>query len=311
MHTILSLAVVTVAEASIGIFVKLVGDAIPIYTLNFYRVFFAALFLLAMTPLVRSASLRYPKQNTRDILIVGALIAAQISFFNIAMSLAPVANVVIFWSVAPFFVFIFSTLFLNEKPRPVYVWIFLLALVGIVTAEPISFADSLTSPTNLGNIIALFDGAIYAAMVTYMRFEGKTETSTDIMWFMIAASIYLSPALFLFGPGELMTMNSSPALPFAAPALVWAVCLGVLSTGLAFLFISLVLHRINANIYSLVDIIVSPVIAAMFAYAVFYEVPSVRTIIGGVILLVAAFLLTYLRNRAQSSQPQQVPVSSK
>jgi drug/metabolite transporter (DMT)-like permease len=310
MHTILSLAVVTVAEASIGIFVKLVGDAVPIYTLNFYRVFFAALFLLAMTPLVRSASLRYPKQNTRDILIVGALIAAQISFFNIAMSLAPVANVVIFWSVAPFFVFIFSTLFLNEKPRPVYMWIFLLALVGIVTAEPISFADSLTSPTNLGNLIALFDGAIYAAMVTYMRFEGKTETSTDIMWFMIAASIYLSPALFIFGPGELMAMNSSPALPFAAPALVWAACLGVLSTGTAFLFISLVLHRINANIYSLVDIIVSPVIAALFAYAVFYEVPSIRTIIGGAILLVAAFLLTYLRNRAQSSQSQQVAVSS-
>ncbi|PSO44649.1 hypothetical protein BRC21_01070, partial [Candidatus Saccharibacteria bacterium SW_7_54_9] len=50
MKTFLSLLAVTLAEATIGVFVKLTGDAVPIFTLNFYRVLFAAFFLgVAMT----------------------------------------------------------------------------------------------------------------------------------------------------------------------------------------------------------------------------------------------------------------------
>ena len=45
MKAALALGVVTVAEATIGIFVKLTGDAVPVLALNFYRVFFAVLLL--------------------------------------------------------------------------------------------------------------------------------------------------------------------------------------------------------------------------------------------------------------------------
>lgn len=308
MKTFISLTIVTLAEASIGIFVKLVGDdAVPIFTLNFYRVLFAAVFLAITVPLFSNGTLAYPKNNTRDILIIGALIAAQISFFNIAMSLAPVANVVIFWSVAPFFVFIFSTFFLNEKPRLVHLLIFGLAIVGIVIAEPLSFAGELFSEENLGNVIALFDGAIYAAMVTYIRNEGKTETSVDIFWYMTAAAVYLSPAIVIFGVGDLLTYTSAAALSFSAPVIVWVVSLGVISTGLAFLFISLVLHDINANIYSLVDIIVSPIVAAVLAYLVFESVPDYRMIGGGFVLLIAGFWLTMVMDKKKQEGQKAVP----
>src|SRR6056297_2359124 len=136
MNYILPLFIVTLAEASIGVFVKLTGSNVPIFTLNFYRVFFATIFLGIIIFLFKKEKIKYPKNNIKDTLVVGFLIALQISFFNVAMSLAPIANVVIFWSVAPFFTFIFSTIFLKEKPSKAHVLIFLLAIIGIFIAKP-------------------------------------------------------------------------------------------------------------------------------------------------------------------------------
>lgn len=312
MTAALALGVVTVAEASIGIFVKLAGDQVPVLALNFYRVFFAAIFLLIVMSLFSKASLRFPEKNVRDIAIIGALIALQISLFNYAMTLTTVANAVVFWSVAPFFVFIFSSIFLGEKPRPVYGIVFLLAFVGIVIAEPITFSFASWSTVQLGNAVALSTGVVYAALVTYLRSEGKTETKVDMLWFMVAASVYLAPTLLFVGVGDVFAVSSATLFGANVPVILWLVGLGMFSTGLAYYCIGYVLKNMNANIYSLIDIIVSPLIAACFAFLVFTEVPSVSLVKGGAILLLSGALLTVLRTRKKKklfSKRKMLPVS--
>lgn len=286
MKTFLALLAVTLAEATIGVFVKLTGDAIPIFTLNFYRVLFAAGFLALAMTFIDKNFWRFPRRNARDVLIVGLLIALQISFFNIAMSIAPIANVVIFWSIAPFFVFIFSWLFLGEKAKKEYVFIFIIAFIGLVIAKPLEGGEM------LGNLIALGDGAIYAGLVTYMRHEGTTESTNDVFWFMLAAVILLSPALVIFGTGSLLASSSHLLFGMEVPTLLWVVSLGVISTGVAYLFISIVLKTIDANVYSLVDIVVSPIVAAFFGFLIFNEVPSIDIVYGGALLLISGFWLT-------------------
>ncbi len=295
-----SLLIVALTEASIGVFVKLVGDDIPVQALNFYRVSFAALFLLVAVPFVETDFWKFPTQNFRDIFVIGVLIALQISFFNLAMTLAPIANVVIFWSVAPFFVFIFSAIFLDEQPRWTHMLIFLVAMIGIYLAKPLEGGHA------LGNMIALGDGAIYAALVTYIRKEETTETRNDTFWFMAVATGLLLPFAVVFGPGDVTTFN------YGAPVLLWAACLGVVSTGMAYFFISLALERVNANVYSLVDIVTSPVLAALFGYLVFAEVPSTNMIYGGALLLGAGLWLSTqmgrtdeVKHRAQAPQGEQ------
>lgn len=297
MWAILALTVVTVAEASIGIFVKLVDGQVPIWTLNFYRVFFATITILPLMWLFNRNSLRFPDKNWRDILLIGALIATQISLYNTAMTLAPVANVVVFWSVAPFFVFIFSTVFLGERPKPVYALVFLFALVGIVIAEPVTLFAGAWSAVQFGNFLALCTGVVYAALVTYLRSEGKTESRVDIFWSMLAAAVFLSPALWFSGFGGVWVTSTTTLLGTPVPVLLWVVGLGVFATGFSFFFISLVLRQISANVYSLIDIIVSPIIAALLAWWLFVEVPSTSTVIGGTLLLIAGALLTSLRSR--------------
>jgi len=284
--TVLLLGLITVSEATIGVFVKLTDGRIPIQTLNFYALAFATVFLMAAMPLATGQRLRFPRGNLTDTIVIGVLIAAQISVFNFAMTLAPIANVVIFWSVAPFFTFLFSWLFLGERARKSYLWIFALALAGIVVAKP------LEGGYMAGNLVALGDGAVYAAMVTYMRYEGKTEAGNAIAWSMLAGALALSPAALLAGPGAVTATIAYPALGMALPVMLWAVCLGVVSTGFAYFGISIVLRRLRANAYALVDIIVSPVVAALLGYLIFGEVPAPTMILGGAMLLAAGFWLT-------------------
>ncbi len=285
MKLFIPLLLVTLAEATIGIFVKLTGDSIPILTLNFYRVLFATLFLVLTILLIKKNLPKFPKNNKKDVFTVGLLIALQISIFNWAMSLAPIANVVLLWSVAPFFVFIFSATFLGEKPKKIHLLIFLLAFLGIFIMKPFSGGFI------LGNSLALFDGAVYAAMVTYLRHEGNQKQGEDIVWSMAVAALILLPTLLISGIGDITQISSQSLFGLHLPAIIWAICLGVISTGVAFLFISIVIKDINANIYSLIDIIVSPIVAAILGYLILNEIPSQNIVYGGSILLLAGVWL--------------------
>lgn len=296
MITVLLLALITVSEATIGVFVKLTDGRIPVQTLTFYAMGFATIFLFIARGLATRQWPRFPVGNVKDTAIIGVLIAAQGGAFNFAMSLVPIANAVIFWSIAPFFVFIFSALFLGEKARTSYILIFAVALVGIAVANPLSGGHM------LGNLVALATGAIYAAMITYMRYEGKSETGNDIAWSLLVATLSLSPFLLLAGAGEVMTTIAYPALGVELPVMLWAAGLGVVSTGFAYFGISIVLKSINANVYSLVDIIVSPMVATAFGYLIFAEIPGRGIIFGGALMLSAGLWLTREMSRGAENR---------
>ena len=293
MKTVLLLLLITLSEATIGVFVKLTDGRIPIQTLNFYAILTAAVFLMLTLPVATGRPIRLPLGNLKDTAVIGVLIATQISVFNYAMTLVPIANAVIFWSVAPFFTFIFSAFFLGERAGFGHILIFGIAIVGIVLAKP------LAGGYMIGNLVALTDGAIYAAMITYMRYEGKSETGNDIAWSMLTAAFVLSPALLIYGTGDVLGMAENERLGITAPVGLWALALGLVSTGFAYFGISIVLKTLNANVYSLVDIIVSPIVASTLGFLVFAEVPATSMIYGGGLLLLAGFLLTRMMSREQ------------
>lgn len=78
--------------------------------------------------------------------------------------------------------------------------------------------------------------------------------------------------------------------------------MGIVSTGFAYFGISIVLKSIDANVYALVDIIVSPVVASIFGYLIFTEVPGRGIIYGGALLLATGFWLTREMSRGRENQ---------
>ena len=79
----------------------------------------------------------------------------------------------------------------------------------------------------------------------------------------------------------------------------------MVSTGVAYMFITIALQRISANVYSLVDIVVSPVVAAVFGYLIFNEVPSTNLVFGGVLLLGSGFWLARTMVQDQAAEREQ------
>lgn len=296
MKTWMLLALITMSEATIGVFVKLTDGRIPVQTLTFYAFLFATAFLMLAMPKANKQPLELPHGNWKDTFLIGALIAAQSGFFNYAMTLVPIANAVIFWSVAPFFTFILSWLFLGEKAKKSYILIFGIALTGIVIAKP------LQEGYMLGNMVALGVGAIYAAMITYMRHEGKTETGNDIAWSLLFAALIMSPSVIFVGLGDVTGMIRYESLGVSLPVMLWAAGLGLISIGFAYFGISIVLKSINANIYSLVDIIVSPAVATLWGFLIFNEVPPTSMLYGGVLLLGAGAWLTREMSRSDTTR---------
>lgn len=281
---------ITILEALIGIWVKLAGKSIPIFTLNFYRALFALSSIFLVFLILNRKGLILKKVDIIPSIIIGFLIASQISLFNIAMSLTSVANVVIFWSTYPFFVFILSALFLDEKVRRTHIFIFILGIIGIIIAEPLKGSQG----SMLGNVISLSGGFVFASLVTYIRKEESTESSGGSFWFFFFATLFLTPMIFIFGIGDSFKIMEQNLLgwSFQAPPIIWAIGLGIFSTGIVYILMGLALKKINANIYSLVDIIVSPMAAAIFAAIILSEMPSKNMIYGGAILLLSAFWLT-------------------
>ena len=300
MKTWVLLVLITMSEATIGVFVKLTDGRIPVQTLTFYAFLFATAFLMLAMPWANKQPLKLPRGNWKDTFLIGALIAGASGFFNYAMTLVPIANAVIFWSVAPFFTFILSWLFLGEKAKKSYILIFAIALTGIVIAKP------LQDGYMLGNMVALGVGAIYAAMITYLRHEGKTETGNDIAWSLLFAALIMSPSVFVVGTGDITGMIRYESLGMSLPVMLWAAGLGLISMGFAYFGISIVLKSINANIYSLIDIIVSPAVATMWGFLIFNEVPALSMLYGGAMLLGAGAWLTRDMSRGDPDRPAHV-----
>ncbi|MFP4169203.1 MAG: EamA family transporter [Desulfonatronovibrionaceae bacterium] len=74
LKTLLLLLLITLSEATIGVFVKLTNGLIPIHTLNFYDLTLAAIFLMLAMPLANRQSLGFPRDNIKDTVIIGLLI---------------------------------------------------------------------------------------------------------------------------------------------------------------------------------------------------------------------------------------------
>jgi drug/metabolite transporter (DMT)-like permease len=284
-HTLLIL--ITIFEALIGIWVNLIGESVPIWTVNFYRVFFAFLTVAIVVPFWRT--IKFKKSEIKSNLFIGVFIAMQISVFNIAMSLAPVANVVIFWSINPFFVFLYSVFFLKEKIKKTHVWVFLFGLIGLIISEPFAGIDEHV----LGNSIALFSGLVYATLVTLLR-KNKADRPENVFWYLLFAAVILTPAVIINGFGNLWSSDQVSLFgnSYELPAILWVLGLGVISTGLVYIFMRLTLSKITASLYAIFDVIVSPVAAGIFAYSILSEEPSRQVIIGGIILVLAAFYLS-------------------
>lgn len=255
---------------SIGILTKLIGTDVHPTVIAFYRVFFAALILAILCPIVDKTTFRPAKKDLGMFAVIGLIFAVSITLIIIAYSKAPIQNVTLLSSITPFFVLIIAYFLLKERITKTKILTLVIAIIGLIIINPIKAEGS------IWNIVAIIVAALDGLLIVLMRKEDATHSIGDAFWFFFFATIFLLPFPIVFGLGKLS---------------IYVFIIGLITTGVSYFFFNLGLEKVEAEIGSIMMTITIPVISIFFAVIIISEKLVPNVIIGGAILIAAGVYL--------------------
>jgi drug/metabolite transporter (DMT)-like permease len=168
----------------------------------------------------------------------------------------------------------FAYFLLKEKITHTKIITLIIAIIWLIIINPFQIWE-----WSLGNMLALWAAFVFSFLVAYMRKIDWKHTIGIVLWFFFFSFLILSPSVFIWWLGDIQS-NRYYILP------LW-----LFSTGLAYLFYNLALEKIEAEISSIIAMIVSPLSAIIFAYFILSEWINIKTIIWWSLLIFAGIYL--------------------
>jgi len=256
----------------------------------FGRVFFASISLaLILKVKVQTFTFNQSKDRLR-FLFLGFLLALHWSAFFYAIQLSTMAIALFSFSTFPLFTFLLEAIFLKVPLRRQTLLLVLLSLTGLYFVVPeINWSD--TTNELLGLIWGLVSALSFALLAIANRALRANYSAWQISFHQdFWATLFLLPALFLID------------FQISAVDVALLVLLGTVFTALAHgLYISS-LKEISPTTASLV-IALEPVYGLLVAWLFFSEIPSIRTVLGGFLIIITSFYVSVwkrLRNKRAS-----------
>ena len=259
---------------TIGTLVKLIGPDVHFMTLNFYRFLIGFLFILAVVPFIDKKTFKINKNDFKDYFFIGFLFALGSLLFLAANVFGPVQNAVLISSFSPFFVFIFAYWLLKERITSTKIIALSIAVIGLAVINPFKIGEYA-----LGNTLALLTAVVAALTITEMRKVDMKHSIGVVFWMFLFATLLLLPMPFIFGFGNLSNV------------FIYVILLGLIPSGVAYIFYNLALEKIEAEVGSILHIIVAPLVAITLAVIIINEPINIRIILGGFSLIVAGIYL--------------------
>ena len=261
----------------IGVFTKYIGSALDSLSIVFFRVFIATVFIAVFA--IFTKSIKDLSINRHDIVsfaIIGFLVCMNFVFFIAAFSYTSIMEVALLSSITPVFVCIIASYFLKENITINIKSALVLTLVGVCIMN----FNGFESTHFLGNIFVIISAFFAAGQIVYIRLEDRDHTALDTaFWPMAFASIFLSPLMIGFDFGAVL------------PSIYgWLFLLGVVSTGVAYIFFAEALKYIEASRYSILSTLLFPLFSLFFGVLLFGERLTSTMIYGGVFLVVSGVL---------------------
>jgi drug/metabolite transporter (DMT)-like permease len=263
-----------------GVLGKLTPLAPPLIV--FGRAVFSGASLAALLAM-RRAPLRW--RGWRDLAALaasGLLLALHWTAFFAAVQVANVAVALLAFSTFPLFTTALEPLLLHTRPRGVDIAAAALVLPGMYLVVP---NLNLGNATTQGAAWGVLAGASFALLSIWNRRLTQRHPSAVISLCQDgAAALVLLPAVIIFRPSPSLVVASLPAL----------LVLGVVCTALAHTLFIEGMRTITAQAAS-VAAALEPVWGILFALLLLREVPTQRTLLGGVLIVVAVMLPALVR----------------
>lgn len=246
------------------------GVASPAFVVTFARVLFSSI-TLGLFFLLRRQSIRLRRPGDFAMLaLAGVIMAAHWTMFMASIQKAGVAVGTITFATFPLFVTILEPLMFHEKLKPGGIVQALIMLIGVVVLAPLGKPD----PGLLYGILLGMGSSLTYAMLSLLnrRFTADYSSSQVCFYEQGVATIVLLPIMFILRPEVI------------AADIPYLIVLGIVCTAIAHsLFIASFagLKVRTAGIISGMETVYSIILASL----ILAELPSMREIIGGVIIL--------------------------
>lgn len=258
--------------STVGLGIRLIEDA-SVWQILLYRSIALSVFLYAVISL-RSGENPFSQlgRSGRPAIVAGLALVAAYSGGIYSIQVIPVANALLLFAAAPFMTAVLGKILLNESVRPA-TWI---AIIVAVTAIAIMVSEQ-TSYGAVGGSLAALGSAFGFSIFTIALRWGK--------------SVEMLPAVFLSGLFAII-ITSAICLALGLPFVLSprdggiSIGMGIFQVGAGLVLYTLGSRKLPAaelTLLSLAEVLLGP----FWVWLFLGEDASIRTLIGGVLLLAA------------------------
>ena len=266
-QAILSVNIAVLLFGLAGLFAKWIH--LPAICITFGRVFFSSI-ALGLYIRIRRQSLRISKKDTVLLLFAGAILALHWWAFLESIQRSTVAIGTITFSAFPLFVTFFEPLVFHQKLKSSNVAIAIIILLGVLITIP---EFSLENQMFLGVLVGMVSALAYAVLTIINKSTANRISSTVTAFYEQAtATVVLLPFMF--------RVSVQPS----ASDIAMLLFLGVITTALAHTLFIASLETLPAQLAGVCSSL-ETVYSIIFALLLLKEIPTIREIIGAVIIV--------------------------
>jgi drug/metabolite transporter (DMT)-like permease len=213
-------------------------------------------------------------------LAAGVAFAGDLAFWHTSIQLTSVANSTLLANLASIFVTLAAWLIWRQKPRPLFLAALVLALAGVALLVHTSLEFSRTAL--LGDALGVVTAMFYAWYI--LAVKGLRDRGAATLQVMAVTSTLT--AVFLF---PVALASGEQMLPASAHGWWILIGLALISHAAGQGLIAYALAHLPAP-FSSVGLLLQPVVAAFFAWALLSEPLVALQIAGGLVVLAAIWL---------------------
>jgi len=241
------------------------------------RVFFASLSLLLFFLLSKQNMRILPRKNYAIFILLGLILAVHWAAFFQSIQISTVAVGLLSYSSFPVFTAFLEPLFFREKVEMSVIFYALLCVVGIFLIIP---RFDLNNSVYKGVLWGLIAGFTFSILTILNRKLSQRYSSLLITFYQdFWATLFLLPFFFIMKP----RLDNRD--------IILLLILGIFCTALSHSLFIKGMRHIKAQTAAIISSL-EPVYGIIMALFILKEVPSLRTILGGIVILGTTLAVT-------------------
>ena len=257
----------------------------PALVISAYRMLFTCMMLFLPVYLKnRSEFKNLHKKALAMCITSGVFLALHFASWIQSIQMTTIANSTILVSCSPIFVAAINYFVLKEKINNKMIVGIAMSLVGTIIIG-MGSSQGNESSMMLGNILA-FMGAIFVAGYLVIGGAVRRTVSAGVYVFIV----YSVSAIVLF---IMCFATGTPVYPYPVKEYALFFLLSFFSSILGHTAYNYLMKYYSSTLISL-STLMEPIFASLMAMMIFKEIPSLYTVLGGIIIIVGIYLGTFL-----------------